>query len=71
MGNIFAPPSPFRGMKRHSEQTYKGYLYRGVFIMKSDWTGWEANLPNGKREHWDEMSSMRWVIDNYFDKEEN
>ncbi|NBQ48684.1 MAG: hypothetical protein EBU33_09560 [Sphingobacteriia bacterium] len=65
--NIFQKPNPMRGMKRHAEQTYRGYLYRGIFIHKSDWTGWEATLPNGKHEHWDEMESMRRIIDGYFE----
>ena len=67
---IYKKPNPFRGMKKHAEQTYNGYLYRGIFIKKSDWTGWDAIMPNGNRFSWDEMSSMRYAIDNYFENQE-
>jgi len=63
----YTKPSPTRGMKRHAEHTYRGYLYRGLFIKKDDMSGWYVTLPNGKMENWDEMSSMRFWIDRYFE----
>jgi hypothetical protein len=52
------------GMKRHSTNggDYKGYLYRDVFIYKDDGR-WNATLTNGQNVVYDDIGSIRYLID--------